>query len=334
MSVMPETILAGDIGGTKTNLGIYALNRQGEMSCLADESYSNREFASLEEIIHRFLDMTEIRPVRQACFGVAGAVRQGACTMPNLGWRLDERTLAKHLDLQQVALLNDLVATAYGISTLPADKLVTLNAGNPDVGGNMALIAAGTGLGEAILIHTDHGLHISASEGGHADFAPRDEDEIELWRYLSSEFGHVSVERLVSGPGLYNIYAFLRNSGRLPEPEWLRSRIATASDASAVIADLALKKENPLCQAALHRFASIYGAEAGNLALKALATGGLYIGGGIAPKILEILSGVSFIAAFQDKGRFSKLLSEIPVNIILEPKTALLGAAAFISGKS
>jgi len=330
---MSEYILAGDIGGTKTNLGIYTFNRHGELACLVDGSYSNRESASIEDIIRRFLDMTEIGPVRQACFGVAGAVQQGVCTMSNLGWRLDERALAKNLDLQRVALLNDLVTTAYGISTLPADKLVTLNAGKPDAGGNMALIAAGTGLGEAILVHTDHGLHISASEGGHADFAPRDEDEIELWRYLASKFGHVSVERLVSGPGLYNIYAFLRDSGRLPEPEWLRARIATASDASAVIASQALRKECPLCEAAMHRFVSIYGAAAGNLALRSLATGGLYIGGGIAPKILEALSDGNFIAIFQDKGRFSQLLSSMPVKVILEPKTALLGAAAYISGQ-
>jgi len=325
-------ILAGDIGGTKTNFAIYTRQGQGDLSCLAECSYLNHEYDGIEKVIHRFFDDTGIQTIGYACFGVAGAVRKGACTMPNLGWRLEETALSKTLGVQ-VALLNDLEVTAHGIDVLPADKLVTLNAGKPDLGGNMALIAAGTGLGEAILIHTDHGLHISASEGGHADFAPRDEDEIELWQHLASKFGHVSIERLVSGPGLYNIYAFLRDSGRLPEPEWLRARIATASDTSAVIAELALREESSLCEASLHRFVSIYAAEAGNLALKALATGGLYIGGGIAPKILEALSDGNFITIFQDKGRFSELLSNIPVKVILDPKTALLGAAAYISGQ-
>jgi len=329
---MSEHILAGDIGGTKTNFAIYTRQEQGELSCLADGSYFNHEYDGIEKVIRRFFDDTGIQTIGYACFGVAGAVQQGACTMPNLGWRLEEAALSKTLGVQ-VALLNDLVATAHGIDVLPADKLVTLNAGKPDLGGNMALIAAGTGLGEAILIHTDHGLHISASEGGHADFAPRDEDEIELWRYLASKFGHVSIERLVSGPGLYNIYAFLRDRGRLPEPEWLRARIATASDTSAVIAELALREESSLCKASLHRFVSIYAAEAGNLALKALATGGFYIGGGIAPKILTALSDGDFITIFQEKGRFSELLSNIPVKVIPDPKTALIGAAACISGQ-
>jgi len=327
---MSEYILAGDIGGTKTNLGIYTWNKQAGISCLAEAGYLNRGYSGIDMIIDQFFADTGRRTLDCACFGAAGAVRKGLCIMPNLGWRLEETALSKKLGVQ-VALLNDLESTAHGIAVLPADKLISLNAGVPDANANMALIAAGTGLGEAILMHTKHGLHISASEGGHADFAPRDEDEIGLWRYLASRFGHVSVERLISGPGLYSIYAFLRDSGRLPEPAWLRSKMTAAADASATIAGLALQKESPLCEAALHRFVSIYGAEAGNLTLKSLATGGLYIGGGIAPRILDALLDKTFITAFQDKGRFSQLLSEIPVNVILEPKTALLGAAAYIS---
>lgn len=326
---MSDFILAGDIGGTKTNLAVYARQGQGEPSCMAEGSYRNREFVGIEEIIHRFIEDAAVRLPDYACFGVAGAVRQGVCMMPNLGWRLEETALARNLGMRRVALLNDLVATAHGIAALPPDKLVSLHDGNADRGGNKALIAAGTGLGEAILFETDHGLHVSASEGGHADFAPRNEEEIELWRHLAARFDHVSVERLVSGPGLCNIYAFLRDSGRLPEPPWLKERLDFAADASAAIAELALHEESPLCRAALHHFVSIYGAEAGNLALKALATGGVYVGGGIAPKILNALQTGAFLESFQSKGRFAGMLAQVPVKVILEPKTALLGAACY-----
>jgi len=322
-------ILAGDIGGTKTNLAIYAMER-GTLSIIAERGYLNRDHAGIEEIVRIFLEDTERSP-RISCFGVAGAVMEGICDMPNLGWHLDEGALASAISMRQIKLLNDLEATAYGIATLNPDQLVTLNEGKQRKAGNMALIAAGTGLGEALLFQTGKkGYRASASEGGHADYAPRNDEEIELFRYLSNQYGRVSYERVVSGPGLYNIYSFLKETGRFPEPAWLLERLARETDASAVIASAALNHEADICVATLERFMSIYGAETGNLALKALATGGIYIGGGIAPKILSKFSEGGFMSAFLDKGRFSGLLADIPVRVITEPKTALRGAAAYM----
>jgi len=327
---MTEYILAGDIGGTKTNLAVFVKQDHEKNRCIAEASYLNREYDGIEPIMHRFFDEHDTHNTDRACFGVAGTVHHGACIMPNLGWELEETSLSKNIGIQRVTLINDLAATAYGISQLSTDDVVTLNEGHVDAEGNTALIAAGTGLGEAILVKTAHGLHISATEGGHASFAPENDDEAELWHYLSSKFGHVSVERLVSGSGLYHIYMFLRDTECYTESESIQSEIASAVDASASIAAHARSKDSPLCTAALHQFVSIYGAEAGNLALKALATGGLYVGGGIAPKIVDALSDGLFISAFLNKGRFKPLLSNIPVKIILEPKTALLGAAVYL----
>ncbi len=327
---MTEYILAGDVGGTKTNVAICIQQKHEKKTCIAEERYLNCEYNGIEPIVRRFLHDHDTYNITRACFGVAGTVHKGACMMPNLGWKVEETSLADTTSLQQVTLINDLAATAYGISQLSADDVVTLNAGSVDTDGNIALIAAGTGLGEAILFKTEHGLHVSATEGGHASFAPENDNEADLWRYLASKFGHVSVERLVSGSGLYHIYTFLRDSGRYSETEPIQSEIATATDASASIAAHAKCKDSLLCEAALRYFVSIYGAEAGNLALKTLASGGLYVGGGIAPKIADALSDGLFITAFQNKGRFKQLLADIPVNIILEPKTALLGAAEYI----
>ena len=321
-------VLAGDIGGTKTNLALYALER-GAPSVIEKRSYLNRDHAGIEEIVRLFLEDTKRSP-RISCFGVAGAVMEGICDMPNLGWHLDEEALTRLIGLRRVKLLNDLEATAYGIATLNPDQLVTLNEGKRKKAGNMALIAAGTGLGEAIMFPTGEGYRVSASEGGHADYAPRNDREIDFFRYLLNRHGRISYERVVSGPGLYNIYCFLKESGRFPEPAWLADRLAREPDASAVIARSALNHEAGICVTALDQFVSIYGAEAGNLALKALATGGIYIGGGIAPKILPKISEGGFMSAFLDKGRFSGLLADIPVRVIMEPKTALRGAAAYM----
>jgi len=322
-------VLVGDIGGTKTNLAVYAM-QNGAPSVIAEQNYLNLNHANIEEIVRIFIGETGRSP-RIACFGVAGAVIDGICDMPNLGWHLDEKCLADLIGMRQVKLLNDLEATAYGIATLNPDQLVTLNEGKQKESGNMALIAAGTGLGEAILFRAGkEGYRVSASEGGHADYAPRNDEEIGLFRYLLTQYGRVSFERVVSGPGLYNIYRFLMETNRFPEPAWLAERIARGSDASAVIARAALNHETDICIAALDRFMSIYGAETGNLALKALATGGIYIGGGIAPKILSKFSEGEFMSAFLDKGRYAGLLADIPVHVIIEPKTALRGAAAYM----
>jgi len=325
---MQASVLVGDIGGTKTNLAVYAM-QNGVPSVIAEKNYLNRNHASITEIVRMFLEDTGHSP-RIACFGVAGAIVDGICDMPNLGWHLDEKYLAGLIGMRQVKLLNDLEATAYGITALRPDQLVTLNEGKQRNSGNMALIAAGTGLGEAILFPAAKGYHVSASEGGHVDYAPRNDGEIELFHYLAKQYGRVSYERVISGPGLRNIYSFLQKTGDFPEPAWLVERLVREADASAVIAEAALKHEADICIAALEQFMSIYGAETGNLALKALATGGIYIGGGIAPKILPKFSEGGFMAAFLDKGRFSELLADIPVQVIIEPKTALLGAAVYM----
>jgi glucokinase len=237
------------------------------------------------------------------------------------------------LGIESVSLINDLEATAYGIFTLDNTEFTVLNEGSPQLEGNMALIAAGTGLGEAIIYWDGSHYRPSASEGGHADFAPRNPLEIELLRYLVDRFRHVSYERVVSGPGLLNIYNFLKDGDYFKEPAWLAEKLA-AADPGAVISEAALTGEAEICIHALNLFVSIYGAEAGNLALKAKARGGIFVGGGIAPKILEKLTDGSFLKAFTDKGRFAEFLLTIPVKVILNEETALRGAAYYATLRS
>ena len=322
-------ILAGDVGGTKTNLAICT-SEGGKLHVVAEQSFLNHSYAGFEEIVKEFLAGHDCK-VTQACFGIAGPVKAGRAKMPNLPWAIDSALLSATLHIDRVLLLNDLEATAYGIAVLDPQKVVVLSEGGPPWPGNIALIAAGTGLGEAML-RWDGGKHrVYASEGGHADFAPRDAEQIELLRYLMAKFGHVSYERLVSGPGLLNIYNFLKASGFAKEPDWLSARLLESADASAVITETALSAQSELSTHALELFVSIYGAEAGNLALKGLATAGVYVGGGIAPKILPKLKDGTFVRAFRDKGRFSEILDTVPVRVILDPKTALRGAAYYLA---
>ncbi|MDP1904776.1 MAG: glucokinase [Pseudomonadota bacterium] len=317
-------VLAGDIGGTKSNLAFFR-GSPNAPETVAERSYQNREFAGLAEVVGRFIADTGLSAAT-ACFGVAGAVVAGESHLPNLGWRLSEQTLAHDLGLKEVGLINDLEANALGIATLAPEQFFTLNPGRPQPGGNQALIAAGTGLGMAMLFQDGAGYRVSASEGGHMDFAPRGEEQVALLRHLAARHGHVSVERVVSGPGLAAIYDFLKARGEV-EPDWLAERLETNADRSAVIAQAGLSRETAICVKALDLFLSAYGAAAGNLALMALATGGLYLGGGIAPRLIKAFPASGFMAAFADKGRFAGLLTQMPVRIILEPKTALRGAA-------
>jgi glucokinase len=267
-------------------------------------------------------------PIDAACFGVAGPVRHGRSDTTNLPWDVDARELARALHIRSVGLLNDLEAHAYGIALLAPADFVTLNQGAPDASGNAAVIAAGTGLGEAGLYWDGQQYLPFAGEGGHASFAPSDPLQIELLRFLCHEFGHVSWERVLSGPGLHNIYRFLRDTGRGEEPDWLSHKMQQ-DDPSAVISQAALADTSPLCRQALDLFVVLYGAEAGNLALKLMATAGVYIGGGIAPKIIRKLTDSTFMAAFVAKGRLKPLLQQIPVRIIMNDKVALQGAARF-----
>ncbi len=319
-------VLAGDIGGTKSNLAFFR-GAPGAPETLLERSYQNRDFAGLADVVRHFLAESGLTATT-ACFGVAGAVVAGASHLPNLGWQLSENGLARELGLASVHLLNDLEANALGIATLPPGQFFTLNPGQPLPGGNQALIAAGTGLGMAMLFDDGADYRVSASEGGHVDFAPRNEDEVGLLRFLAARHGRVSVERVVSGRGLAAIYDFLKDSG-MDEPDGLAARLDAAADRAAAIAQTGASGEAAICVKALELFLSAYGAAAGNLALMALATGGLYIGGGIAPKLIDALPKSGFMTAFADKGRFSGLLDQVPVRVILEPRTALYGAAAY-----
>jgi glucokinase len=266
--------------------------------------------------------------IEAACFGVAGPVRHGRSDTTNLPWDVDARELARALHLSSVGLINDLEAHAYGIAMLAPDDFVMLNQGALDASGNAAVIAAGTGLGEAGLYWNGQQHLPFAGEGGHSSFAPSDPLQIELLRFLSHEFGHVSWERVLSGPGLYNIYRFLRDTGRGEESAWLTDEMQQ-QDPSAVISHAALANTSALCRQALDLFVVLYGAEAGNLALKLMATAGVYVGGGIAPKIIQKLTDSTFMDAFVAKGRLKPLLQEISVRIIMSDKVALLGAARF-----
>jgi glucokinase len=317
-------ILAGDIGGTNTRLAFVVAG--GERLSVAEEAtFPSREYAGLEAVLERFLSSHRF-PVEGACFGVAGPVRHGRVDATNLPWVVDSRSLARQLGLERVGLINDLEANAHGIAELEAKDFAVLNAGAADAQGNRAIISAGTGLGEAGL-YWDGTRHMPfATEGGHATFAPRGALEMDLLRHVSTQFQHVSVERVLSGPGLLQIYRFLRDAGHGEEPAWLAEQLRQR-DPPAVIAETALEGKNGLCIQALDLLVSIYGAEAGNLALKAMATGGVFIGGGIAPKILSKLRDPMFLESFSAKGRMKPLLLAMPVQVILNDKTALLGAA-------
>lgn len=317
-------ILAGDIGGTNTRLALVEA-ADTELKIAEEETYPSRERTSLETVIAEFLSLHPGK-LASASFGIAGPVRNGRCEATNLPWVVDAKTVARRLRLKQVGLINDLEANAYGVAVLPAKDLVTLNKGARTAAGNRAIISAGTGLGEAGLYWDGKDYLPFATEGGHTDFAPRNHLEMELLNYLLNHYRRVSYERLVSGPGLEHIYHFLRDTGKAEEPPWLTEQMRQG-DPAPVIAQLALEEKSPLCSQALELFVSLYGAEAGNLALKLMATGGVYLGGGIAPKIIAKLKEPVFINAFTAKGRMRPLLQDMPVKVIMNPKTALLGAA-------
>jgi glucokinase len=317
-------ILAGDIGGTNTRLALFAAGAEG-CRIRFEKTFPSRERPSLESTLEEFLSLYPVK-ITGASFGIAGPVRNGRCEATNLPWVVDAKSVAKRLRLPRIGLVNDLVANAHGIYLLGSRDLVTLNKGARNACGNRALISAGTGLGEAGLLW-DGQAHIPfASEGGHADFAPRNRLEMELLEYLMARHGRVSYERILSGPGLENVYRFLRDSGNAKEPPWLAEQLGQG-DPAPVISRLALEGKSPLCSQALDLFVAIYGAEAGNLALKVMATGGVYLGGGIAPKIVARLKEAVFLNAFKAKGRLGPLLLDIPVRVIMNPETALLGAA-------
>jgi glucokinase len=320
-----DVILCGDIGGTKTNLALFAPDAPTTPVGLV--SYASRTAGDLVDLVARYLPTTSA-PIDAACFAIAGPVVEGVVETTNLPWVVRAETLSRAIGGAPVFLLNDLEALAYGVSLMTTAELAELNAGRTRPRGNVAVIAAGSGLGEAGLVWTAAGHVPLASEGGHADFAPRSEREVALLRYLTGRFGHVSYERIVSGPGLVHLFDYLRDVEGIAVPPPLATTIATGDPAAAITA-AALAGTPPIAVAALDLFTSIYGAEAGNLALKLKALGGVFVGGGIAPKILPKLTDGTFRAAFLDKGRFAELLIDIPVQVVLEQRAGLFGAAHY-----
>ncbi|NVM23384.1 MAG: glucokinase [Desulfobacterales bacterium] len=317
-------ILGGDIGATKTNLGLFIAGKRRPVLKVT-ETYASREAPSLEGIIGRFLQRRDVS-ISSACFGIAGPVKSGRCKMTNLAWDVSERKIKNRFGWERVLLVNDLTATACAAPLLTKLDLFPLNRARTVRRENLGLIAPGTGLGEALLIWRDGCYVPVSSEGGHSDFAPKNEVEIGLWQYLHQRVGHVSIERVLSGPGLFIIYCWLKYTGQGTEPAWVAERMKEG-DVSRVISEAALVEKEPLCVKALDVFVSIFGSAAGNLALTGLTRGGIYLGGGIAAKILPTLREGTFMKAFVDKGRFTDLLARIPVRVILNDRAALLGAA-------
>jgi glucokinase len=317
-------ILAVDVGGTNTRVALFE-RQKGRLKRRAEKTYPSRDHPGLESIIQLFQQEHPGRPACASC-GVAGPVRDGRGATTNLPWLVDSTRLADRLGLERVGLINDLEANAWGLPELDEDDFVELSAGSPAAAGNQAIISAGTGLGEAGLYWDGRRHHPFATEGGHADFAPRNDLEDELRRFLRDELDRVSWERVVSGPGLLNIYRFLRDTGRGVESAEVRDAMSDGDPAAAISA-AALKGGSALASVTLDLFVSLYGAEAGNLALKMMATGGLFVGGGIAPKIIDRLRAGGFMSAFHAKGRMQPLLETMPVRVVLNDRTALLGAA-------
>ncbi len=323
-------ILAGDIGGTNARLA-YFQPQNGHLRLISERVYPSREYGELGEIVSRFLAGSATRP-EVACFGIAGPVRNGRVETSNLPWVIEQARLAKQIQLPATLLINDLEANAWGISELNPQDLIRLNRVGP-AAGNQGVIAPGTGLGEAGLFWNGSQHEVYACEGGHADFAPQGELQIELLRFLAKLYEHVSYERILSGPGLVNVYEFLRERGCGDEPAGFGGQLAN-EDPAAAISHAALNGTNPLAVQALDLWITVYGAEAGNLALKAMATGGIFLGGGISPKILPKLTGPLFMHAFLSKGRLRPLLEGIPVQVITNDKAALLGAARCAAANS
>jgi len=317
-------ILAGDIGGTKTNLGLFLRGKKRPRPRVI-ETYSSKDAPNLLNILEQFIEL-HTPQVSVACFGIAGPVTNGKCQATNLPWSVSEAEIINRFKWARVRLINDLAATAMAIPFLNYREVFSLNRARVRKGRGFGLVAPGTGLGQALLVPGRDGYIPVSSEGGHVDFSPQNNAQIELLRYLGKKYGHVSAERVLSGPGLFNIYSWMKDSGQYKEPAWLRKKI-NSTDPAMTIAKIAMEKGHPLCTEALDMFVSILGAVSGNLALTAFTTGGVYLGGGIPPKILPRLMQGPFMKSFTDKGRFRSFMEKIPVRVILNDRAAILGAA-------
>jgi glucokinase len=322
--------LAGDIGGTKTLLGLFAVQK-GKFDFVERKRFLSRDYSKLGDIIDAFLKKIQRKVSKSStCFGIAGPCEGGVCKTRNLPWTIDSREISDRFGFKRVSLINDFEAVIYGIPRLGKKELDVLNQGVRDPKGTIAVLGAGTGLGEGFAVYDDPSkrYRVFASEGGHADFAPNNEDEIGLLRYLLNDYGHVSYERILSGSGLFNIYRYLISLGRYEIDQKIQAEIDRSDDPAAVISGAGIKGESEICTRALDLFVSVYGAEAGNLALKILPTGGLYLAGGIAAKITSRLKEGDFLASYLNKGRSEDLLKLFPVELVLNPDVGLIGAAA------
>ena len=321
-------ILAGDIGGTKTVLALYSIEEGVAGGAIRETRYESAKYSSLEAIVVEFLRETKAKPVA-ASFGVAGPVKEQRSQITNLPWVISAESISSSFGIPKVYLLNDLRSIATAVPHLQADDLVTLNRGVPAQQGSIVVIAPGTGLGIGFLVWTGEGYRAIATEAGHTSFAPRNLQEMELLKYLQGRSGHVSFERVCSGGFLPNIYDFLKEQGSYLEPPWLQDELAAALDRTPVIVQSALAHKADICEATLDIFIRALGTVSGNMAVTLLATGGIYLGGGIPPRILERLQRPDFLSAIADKGRFSDFCSSLPVHVIQDPKVALRGAAWF-----
>jgi len=320
-------ILAGEIGGTHARLAAFE-TEGNKLNNVIDTTFESQQHSGLAEIITEFVKKNGV-PVDMACFGVAGPVRGGRCKISNLSWIIDSRELAKQLKLNSVGLLNDLEAYAYGIDALDDKDFITLNEGSEDAEGNRAVVSARTGLGVAGLYWDGRRHHPFACEGGHTNFAPRNDLEEELLRYLRKKYTRVSYERIASGPGIKNVYDFLCETGKAEEPDWLKAQMQDSADAPALISRFASEDKAPICDQTMSMFVSVYGAHAGDCALTFMSTGGIFIGGSIAAKNLAKMRDPVFMESFLDKGRMSELLKDMPVKVVLNDDAGILGAARY-----
>jgi glucokinase len=318
-------VLAGDVGGTNARLALVELEQRGAR-IVREGRYASREYPGLTPIVLRFCDEAGVRPGR-ACLAVACPVADDECTAPNLPWTINARTLADEIGIPGTTIINDFAAVGYGIELLGPSDLVTLQEGSPTPRGPIALIGAGTGLGQGFLVWQGDHYQVLASEGGHGDFAPSGELQTGLLRHLRRRFGRVSWERLLSGAGMANIYGYLAAIDPAAEQASVRCEMER-EDPAPVITRHGLARTDGLSDRTLELFSEILGAQAGNLALTVVATGGVYVAGGIAPRIADRLGAGGFVRAFRDKGRLSELLSRVPVHVIMNPSVGLLGAAA------
>ncbi len=318
-------VLAGDVGGTNARLAVVDVTGPQRARIVVERRYASAAAAGLAPLVHRLLDETGLA-VERACFGIACPVVRGRCEAPNLPWSVDERELGAALGLERTRLINDFLAAGHGLPALVAEDLVTLQAGEPQSHGPVALIGAGTGLGEGFLLWRGDRYDVFGSEGGHSSFAPTTPELSALLEWLVRRYGHVSCERVVSGPGLVNVYEFVVASGLADEEAPVRAEMQVR-DPAAVIASHAIDRTNGACVHAMQLFATAFGAQAGNLALTVLATGGVYLGGGIAPRIVAALQWGEFVAALRHKGRLSGFTARVPVHVIMNPDVAIYGAA-------